>query len=84
MMCCTNGPLGELFLIAQKFVFLETLLETFPHSHSMGGNQEEKSKNLRLVPRGSRDLHVIWGISGCCLTPEDDRSPSGRAKDFNS
>lgn len=71
-----------------EFVFLEALLATFcltPDSLivQVEVRKEEESKRLRLVPTGSWGLQTIWGISGCCLTPEGGRGPSGRGKDFN-
>lgn len=80
-MCRTNGPLGELFLITQKFVFLEVLLAMFcfvPNSHIFQvGIGKEDSKRLSVVSGGSRSLQTIWGISGCCLTPGGG-APPGR------
>lgn len=81
-MCCTNGHLGELFLITLKFVFLAVLLAMFcfvPDSRLFQvGVRREVSKRLSVVSGGSWGLPTIWGISGCCLTLEGWGDPPGR------
>lgn len=71
MMCRTNGPSGALFLITQKFVFLEVLLAMFcfvPNSHIFQvGIGKKDSKRLSVVsggqPKPSNHLGHFWMLS---------------------